>query len=385
MPVVDVIRAAMAEIEDYRRVTVLTTSEDAVAAPAVADMIHLLAELIENATMFSPSGTRSRSRRTGWPTASPSRSTTVGSASRPAQLAEINQQLAEPPDFDLANADRLGLFVGAKLRRPAWGPGLPAPVPIRRHHRDRAMPNSIIVLVSASAAQDTAPLPRARQVTGGRPRWTWAPTALRADRQARGSAVLPGRAQPGTPRPCPDHQAEPGTRGQPGAAPRPPRTPASRWLLTPRRLPRGPAGSAAHPGRAIPPPVPSRASTVPPARRSRQQPVPRHGPARAVPAHRHQAAPAGGRTGQQWDGGTPRGLPRCTRQASLLRICGTACTAARCGARGPVRRPHAGQARDLAASLTAGGAAARTTSPSPPMQLPARCQGDNPAPAAGTW
>ena len=58
VPIIDVIRAAMAEVEDYRRVTVLTTSEDAVAAPAVADMIHLLAELTENATMFSPSGTR---------------------------------------------------------------------------------------------------------------------------------------------------------------------------------------------------------------------------------------------------------------------------------------------------------------------------------------
>ena len=115
VPVIDVIRAAMAEVEDYRRVTVLTTAEDAVAAPAVADMIHLLAELIENATMFSPSGTGSRSGPNGWPTASPSRSTTAGWASSPPSWPRSTSSWPSPPDFDLANADRLGLFVGAKL------------------------------------------------------------------------------------------------------------------------------------------------------------------------------------------------------------------------------------------------------------------------------
>src|SRR6266568_3842190 len=58
VPVIDVIRASIAEVEDYKRVSVLTAAEDAVVGPAVADMIHLLAELIENATLYSPSGTR---------------------------------------------------------------------------------------------------------------------------------------------------------------------------------------------------------------------------------------------------------------------------------------------------------------------------------------
>ncbi|HXZ73447.1 MAG TPA: hypothetical protein VEH31_21595, partial [Streptosporangiaceae bacterium] len=47
VPVIDVIRGAVAEVEDYKRVTVLTRAEDAVAGLAAADMIHLLAELIE--------------------------------------------------------------------------------------------------------------------------------------------------------------------------------------------------------------------------------------------------------------------------------------------------------------------------------------------------
>ncbi|HEY9240864.1 MAG TPA: ATP-binding protein, partial [Streptosporangiaceae bacterium] len=115
VPVIDVIRGAMAEVEDYRRVSVLTKAEEAVAAPAVADMIHLLAELIENATMFSPSGTRVEVRAERVANGFAIEIDDRGLGIEPAQLEELNQQLASPPDFDLANADRLGLFVGAKL------------------------------------------------------------------------------------------------------------------------------------------------------------------------------------------------------------------------------------------------------------------------------
>ena len=115
VPVIDVIRGAMAEVEDYRRVSVLTKAEEAVAAPAVADMIHLLAELIENATMFSPSGTRVEVRAEGVANGFAIEIDDRGLGIEPAQLDELNQQLADPPDFDLANADRLGLFVGGKL------------------------------------------------------------------------------------------------------------------------------------------------------------------------------------------------------------------------------------------------------------------------------
>jgi signal transduction histidine kinase len=115
VPVIDVVRGAMAEVEDYKRVSVLTAAEDAVAAPAVADMIHLLAELIENATMFSPSGTRVEIRAERVANGFAIEIDDRGLGIEPGQLAEINEQLARPPDFDLANADRLGLFVGAKL------------------------------------------------------------------------------------------------------------------------------------------------------------------------------------------------------------------------------------------------------------------------------
>ena len=58
VPVVDVLRAALAEVEDYVRVDVISETDDLVAGSAVNDVIHLVAELVENAAAFSPPNTR---------------------------------------------------------------------------------------------------------------------------------------------------------------------------------------------------------------------------------------------------------------------------------------------------------------------------------------
>jgi len=115
VPVIDVVRGAIAEVEDYKRVTVVTTSEDTVAGSAVADMIHLLAELIENAALFSPSGTRVevKAERVGNGFAFEVEDRGLGI--KPEELDAINLRLSSPTDFDLANADQLGLFVVGKL------------------------------------------------------------------------------------------------------------------------------------------------------------------------------------------------------------------------------------------------------------------------------
>jgi anti-sigma regulatory factor (Ser/Thr protein kinase) len=60
VPMVDVIRAAAAEVPDYARVAASSVEPAALAGPAVADLTHLLAELIENATSYSPANTRVR-------------------------------------------------------------------------------------------------------------------------------------------------------------------------------------------------------------------------------------------------------------------------------------------------------------------------------------
>ena len=162
VPVIDVIRGAMAEVEDYRRVTVLTRSEDSITGPAVADMIHLIAELIENATMFSPSGTRVEVRAERVANGFAIEIDDRGLGIEQAQLDELNQQLAEPPDFDLANADRLGLFVGAKLAARHGVRVSLRPSPYGGTTAIVLMPNSIVATTTrlAGTLADVArPLP----------------------------------------------------------------------------------------------------------------------------------------------------------------------------------------------------------------------------------
>ena len=115
--VVDVIRAAVAETEDYKRVAVRTETEEVVAASAVNDMIHLLAELIENATLFSPSATKVEVRAERVANGFAIEVEDRGLGIAPDQLSDLNARLASPPDFDIVDADRLGLFVAGLLAR----------------------------------------------------------------------------------------------------------------------------------------------------------------------------------------------------------------------------------------------------------------------------
>jgi signal transduction histidine kinase len=115
VPVIDVIRGAIAEVEDYKRIAVVTNAEDMVAGSAVADMIHLLAELIENAALFSPSGARVEVRAEPVGNGFAFEIEDRGLGIKPEELDAINRQLSSPTDFDLANADQLGLFVVSRL------------------------------------------------------------------------------------------------------------------------------------------------------------------------------------------------------------------------------------------------------------------------------
>ncbi|MEU8797378.1 nitrate- and nitrite sensing domain-containing protein [Spirillospora sp. NPDC048819] len=112
----DVLRAAIAEVEDYTRVEVVVMSgQAAVIGEAVADIIHLLAELIENATVFSPAPTevlvRGEMGANGFAVDIIDR----GIGLDQAELDALNLRLSRPPEFDLAVTDRLGLFVVSRL------------------------------------------------------------------------------------------------------------------------------------------------------------------------------------------------------------------------------------------------------------------------------
>jgi signal transduction histidine kinase len=115
VPIMDVLRGAIAEIEDYARITVVTEAQDAVTGPAVADVIHLLAELIENGAAYSPRSTEVtvRAGRVARGLAVEVDDRGVGIPED--ELAAVNQRLASAAEFDLAETDQLGLFVVSRL------------------------------------------------------------------------------------------------------------------------------------------------------------------------------------------------------------------------------------------------------------------------------
>jgi signal transduction histidine kinase len=115
VPVVDVLRAAVAEVEDYVRVDVTSESRDLVVGTAVNDIIHLIAELVENATVFSPPNTRIEVRADRVGTGLVAEIDDRGLGLNAAERDAINRRLANPPDFDPTSSDQLGLFIVSRL------------------------------------------------------------------------------------------------------------------------------------------------------------------------------------------------------------------------------------------------------------------------------
>jgi signal transduction histidine kinase len=113
--IVDVLQAALAEVEEYPRVHVYPVPRTAVLGAAANDVIHLLAELVENATVFSPPANEVSVRA-----APVGRGLAVEIEDRglglPAEEREaINRRLASPPEFDASGTERLGLVVVGRL------------------------------------------------------------------------------------------------------------------------------------------------------------------------------------------------------------------------------------------------------------------------------
>lgn len=118
VPMVDVVRAAVSEVEEYQRVSVQFFQSQRVlelVGPVVGDLVHLLAELVENATLYSPPFTqvtvRGEDAAAGFVVQIDDR----GVGMQPDLLAGLNQQLLQEQEFDLRRSDRLGLFVVSRL------------------------------------------------------------------------------------------------------------------------------------------------------------------------------------------------------------------------------------------------------------------------------
>jgi signal transduction histidine kinase len=132
----DVARAAISEIEQYNRITLNIPMGIAVVGVAVSDVAHLLAELIENATIFSPKDTQvlvaMQELSSGGVLIEIS---DKGIGVSEARLADMNWRLDNPPTIDVSVSRHMGLFAVARLAerhrvrvrlRPAAPQGLSA-------------------------------------------------------------------------------------------------------------------------------------------------------------------------------------------------------------------------------------------------------------------
>ncbi|GAA2716828.1 nitrate- and nitrite sensing domain-containing protein [Micromonospora olivasterospora] len=273
VPMVDVVRGAVAEVEDYTRVNVLPLGDVSLAGRAVGDVIHLLAELIENGLSFSPPHTtvevRGQLVANGFAVEIEDRGLGMGEE----DLAAANHRIVDRSELNLANASRLGLYVVSRLtgrhgvrvqlRESAYGgttavvlipldlvvdsgdgvgapehPGCPARTP----------GTPVVAAPPAPAADQPAARPAA-PVALAEPAALSAGGALgAADPEAGGN-----EAQPGLP-----------TRARPGAAPRPlpADAPATNAAGLPVRTRRG-AGQPALDGPTVPGGLPVTAPRTP--------------------------------------------------------------------------------------------------------------------------
>lgn len=175
---IDVVRGALAEVEDYTRVNLLPVEDGALEGRVVGDVVHLLAELIENAASFSPpyAPVSVAGQRVAHGFAVEIEDRGLGMSDE--ELAAVNRQLADPPDFSLADASRLGHYVVAKLAQRH---------DIKVHLRPSPYGGvaAIVLVPGELLVEGDAELPTA----GARPAPALAPTA--ANGAAGGSETAP--------------------------------------------------------------------------------------------------------------------------------------------------------------------------------------------------
>jgi hypothetical protein len=296
MTLVDVARAAAAEVEEYQRVEFLPLADVEVAGHAAVDIIHLLAELVENATAFSPPNTKVQIAGQAVPHGYVIEIEDRGLGMSDDELIQANERLANPPEFDFALSRVLGLYVVGRLAQ--------------RHGIKVQLRHSWYGGVTALTL-----LPHALLV------WPRAPQGVPEP------AAVPGRAELPPPERAGTAEAEPAPSGD-----HLPIFEAARsdWFVTepaePAPLPHrqrqratdggqatdgeATARQAGHPS-ATPPPAPTEE-----VRPDRPAPPVEEPPYRPAPAA--QAPPSAGQGGRQTQAGLPRRVPRANLAPGMV-------------------------------------------------------------------
>jgi len=148
---VDVLRAAISEIEQYERVVLNVQPGIVVVGQAVNDVVHLVAEIVENATTFSPEDTQVYV--SGQPLSSGGvllDITDNGVGISDQEMSHANWRLDNPPVVDVAVSRRMGLFVVGRLAARHG-------VRVRLRHAQAGGLTALIWLPDTVAAPEVAP------------------------------------------------------------------------------------------------------------------------------------------------------------------------------------------------------------------------------------
>ncbi|WP_443046626.1 ATP-binding protein [Streptomyces sp. DSM 40750] len=215
----EVLRSSIAEVEQYSRVKLVPPIEGTLRGHAVADVIHLLAELVENATMFSHPDTQIllRSRRVTAGIAIEVEDRGLGIPQE--DQDRINTLLSDPARIDVAKllADgRIGLFVVSSLARRHG-------IAVQLQGNIYGGVQAILVLPQGLLGQEEgqAPAQAPAQVRPAAPRPAPAPSWETPSHSAPPVAV-PSHAHAGPPAAIPAQAGPPVGVPQRSAAPAPP-------------------------------------------------------------------------------------------------------------------------------------------------------------------
>jgi signal transduction histidine kinase len=156
VPLVDVLRAAISEIEQYERVVLNVQPGITVVGQAVNDVVHLVAELVENATTFSPEDSQVYVSGQPLTTGGVLLDITDGGVGISDQeMGHANWRLDNPPVVDVGVSRRMGLFVVGRLAARHG-------VRVRLRHASSGGLTALVWLPDTVAQQEGAPLGRLR-------------------------------------------------------------------------------------------------------------------------------------------------------------------------------------------------------------------------------